>query len=200
VKKKRPTQKTCIIGLTGNIAGGKGIIGELLKKNGYEYFSLSSQVRAIAKKRGEENAARAVLQNIGNEMRSNFGADILARLVGAEIFASANNLTVIDGIRNPGEIEFFRRRHEFLLIAVTAPEKDRFERMLARNRPSDPKTWEDFLLMDERDLGKGESASGQQVGACIEMADFILPNNWSVESLEKRTIMVLESLRVKKNA
>ena len=190
------SQRISIVGLTGNIAGGKGIVGELLKKNGYKYFSLSEQVRAIAKQRGEENAARAVLQNIGNEMRANFGADILARLVGAEIFASAGNLIVIDGIRNPGEIEFFRKRPEFLLIAVIAPKVDRYERMLKRNRPSDPKNWEDFLIMDKRDMGQGESAHGQQVGACIESADFILPNNWSAGSLGKRAIMIIESLRV----
>ena len=129
-KIKLPAQKISIIGLTGNIAGGKGIVAELLKKNGYKYFSLSEQVYAIAKKRGEENAARSVLQDIGNEMRANFGSDILARLVGAEIFASSNNLIVIDGIRNPGEIEFFRKRPEFLLIAVIAPKVDRYERML----------------------------------------------------------------------
>ncbi len=85
-------EKIKIIGLTGNIAGGKSVVADLLQKNGYKYFSLSSQVWAIAKKRGLSEPLRSILQDIGNLMRNNFGGDILARLVGAEILTSKEAL------------------------------------------------------------------------------------------------------------
>ncbi len=179
-----------IIGLTGNIAGGKGVVAEYLKTIGYKYFSLSEQVRAIAKRTGREGALRAVLQNIGNQTRSEFGSDIFARLVGADILALKANLVVVDGIRNPAEVGFFRLCSCFCLIAVTAKKENRFEWMMKRARESDPKTWDEFIEMDARDLGTGENSTGQQVGACIEMADFILPNFSTKESMLYRANLI----------
>ncbi len=54
-----------------------------------------------------------------------------------------------------------------------------------RTKPSDPKTWEEFLEIDKRDFGEAD-LKGQQVCKCMEMADFYIFNNSSIKILLKR--------------
>jgi len=91
-------------------------------------------------------------------------------------------LVVITGIRNPAEVKYFRTIENFILVAVCAKRKVRFQRVLRRGKPWDPKTWEQFYKTDRRDFGIGQEKSGQQVGACIKMADYTLTNNKDLES------------------
>jgi len=166
-----------IIGLTGTKAAGKGAVSEILKEKGFIYSSLSDRVREEADKRGLIEGKRTVtdLQNIGNDLRKKEGLGTLARrTLDTPNVRVAENI-VIDGIRNPGEIEVFREYDEqgFWLIAVDAPQEVRFKRLLKRGRNSDPKEWEGFLVVDKRDVGSGEVTSGQQVGKCIESADYL---------------------------
>ncbi|MBI2107815.1 AAA family ATPase [Candidatus Woesearchaeota archaeon] len=67
-----------IIGLTGKNASGKGEAAAYLKKKGFEYHSLSDILREEATKRGIEHA-RENLINLGNELRSQFGPNYLAK-------------------------------------------------------------------------------------------------------------------------
>ncbi|HUS60456.1 MAG TPA: hypothetical protein VMX76_03710 [Nevskiaceae bacterium] len=59
--------------------------------------------------------------------------------------------------------------------------------MAERNREGDPKAWEEFLAMEERD----KNAEGRNIDACLQMADFKVKNNGSVEELEKEIESVL---------
>ena len=95
---------------------------------------------------------------------------------------------MIDGIRNPGEVDFLRQQFgdDFKLIAIDAQQQVRFERVVKRNRDIDPKTWEEFVAADERDQGKAQPEYGQQVRKCIEMADIVLQNDGSLEELKKK--------------
>ena len=84
---------------------------------------------------------------------------------------------IIDSLRNTGEAVFLKEAvKDFVLIGVDAPQKARFERILRRNKSSDPKTWEDFLKMDERDNFDVNDPMGQQTGKLIEMAHFVIVN------------------------
>jgi len=149
-----------IIGLTGTKASGKGVVAEILKARDFEYSSLSDRVREEASERKLSGYTVKDLQNIGNELRQKFGNSVLAKrtlekLQNRSTDEIKNKKIVVDGIRNLGEIEEFKKTNDFFLIAVDAPQKTRFERIINRGRGSDPKNWEDFLKMDERDLGAG---------------------------------------------
>jgi len=173
-----------IIGLTGTKASGKGEIAKILEQNGFAYSSTSDRVREEAVSKGLVNYTIKDLQDIGNDLREKFGLGVLAKRT-LELIKGNENV-VIDGIRNLGEIEELKRQGNFVLIAVDASQEKRFERLIARKRESDPKTYSDFLKMDERDLGKEEKNSGQQVGKCIEQADYTLENNETIEELQKK--------------
>ena len=57
---------------------------------------------------------------------------------------------------------------------------------MERNKPSDPKEWEEFVKVDERDFGKHESEEGQQVGKCMKLADFHLTNDSTREEFHRK--------------
>lgn len=178
-------RKFIIIGLTGQLAAGKGVIVDVLvRQMGFSCYSLSDRVREIAaaQERGPKNGqtGRESLQNVGNETRAWFGGDALAKLTAGHVLidlVSGKYRIIFDSIRNPEEVLFLKKIPGFTLIAVTASREKRFKNIIARNRPTDPKTWEDFCRCDDRDLGIGENALGQNVRKCIEMADFTIVND-----------------------
>jgi len=186
-----------IIGLTGSLAAGKGVISDFLKQKGFVYLSLSDELREVAKEKKIE-VTRLNLQNLGNELRENMGKEVLAKLVADKINNQQYLDAIVDGIRNHNEVEYLKNNlKNFYLISVDALKENRFNRLVARNRESDPKTWEEFLKVDERDKGIGESESGQNVGKCMGMADFTLINDADFESVRLKVEELYEEIERK---
>ncbi|MFN7181284.1 MAG: AAA family ATPase [Planctomycetota bacterium] len=173
-----------IIGLTGTIASGKGTVADFFKKKGFIYFSLSDQLREKVKEMGLP-VSRENLHAIGNKLRKEYGKGVLAELVKEKLTKYGYPDAIIDGIRNPGEIEAVRALRDFFLIAVDAPAEIRFERIKKRNRENDPHDWDEFLRLDERDK-KGCDEWGQWVSKCIELADFVIINDDSIMNLSTK--------------
>jgi dephospho-CoA kinase len=117
------------------------------------------------------------LQNTGDELRKKEGDGILAQRAVQKFKGLNVQKIVIEGIRNPGEIAYLRTIPGFFLIAVDASQKVRYTRLLARAKPWDPKDWETFKRVDGRDSGDAKHTNGQQVRACMDLADVHLQNN-----------------------
>jgi dephospho-CoA kinase len=181
-----------IIGLTGTLGAGKSIVADYLQKKGWIYLSLSNEVREEAKKRSI-TVTRENLQLLGNEVRQNEGNAVWAEKSLIRITDPQKNY-IIDGIRNPAEIQLFKQLGNFYVVAVDAPRQLRFQRLLARNRESDPRTLLDFMKIDSKDLGQGEEDCGQQVMACMKMADAIILNESSVERMRDKTSFAVQQL------
>jgi dephospho-CoA kinase len=177
-----------VIGLTGTKASGKGVVADYLKNMGFGYYSLSDRVREEAVRRGIHNYTIRQLQDIGNELREKHGLGVLAEMTMKEM---EEGNCIIDGIRNPGEIKILRWQENFYLIGVDAPQEQRRERLIKRARSSDPKTEAEFLEMDKRDLGIGGKNVGQQVYACIKMADHFIRNDSTIGYLHKTVQEIL---------
>ena len=183
-----------IIGLTGTKASGKGILSEILKEKGFEYSSTSDRVREEALIRfGNDKYLIKDLQDIGNDLREKFGAGVLVQKTIEKLKLSSKTNWVIDGIRNLGEIAELKK-HNAIIIAVDAPQKQRFERLISRARASDPKNWDGFLDMEKRDSGIGEENSGQQVSKCMEIADYRIINTGTLEELKTKIEYLLMKL------
>lgn len=185
-----------IIGLTGSIAAGKEVISNFLKEKGFVYFSLSQQVREIAKTKGIE-LTRKNLQDLGDALREMHGSEILAKLVLEKINDQEHTKVIIDGIRNPAEVIELKKIKDFFLISVDAPQKIRFERMFKRDRESDPKTFEDFLKVDERDKGFDQPETGQGVAKCMEKADFTLMNDKTIGEIKEKLTEIYSKIELK---
>ena len=183
-----------IIGLTGTKASGKGEAAEFLKQQDFIYFSLSDFVREEATKRGLDNYSIKDLQDIGNDLREKYGLGVLAERAIEKIKQNAEKNFIIDGIRNPGEIEVLRRLKNFYLISFDAPQEQRFKWLVSRDRKSDPKTWEEFLKMDTRDQGTDEKTVGQKVSECMAMADFHIINDSTIEALREKIKKIIKKV------
>jgi len=179
-----------IIGLTGTIASGKGELSNYLKNKNFEYFSLSHIVREEATKLGIKHE-RKLLQDLGNKLRKENGNNILVVKLLDKI-NSENNI-IIDSIRNIAETNELRKIKDFYLIALDAPLESRFKRVLLRNKESDSKTYEQFLIDDSRDKEENLD-NGQQVEKCIKMADFFIYNDDTIEILNSKIDNIIKKL------
>ncbi len=172
-----------IIGIVGPIASGKGVLISLLQKRGYDIVSLSNIVRERTSEWGLP-ITRENLQNVGDSLRHKFGSAILAELIAPLIKKNPESLCVVDSIRNPAEVAYLKKQFDATIIGIVASPKKRFELMQIRGRDYDPKTWEEFVKAEERDRGIGQENHGQQVEACLRMADLLLDNNGTLSDFE----------------
>jgi dephospho-CoA kinase len=187
-----------IIGLTGTVGAGKGIVAQYFVKKGFVYLSLSDELR---QKAAQLNIAitRQNLHTLGNKLRKECGKGILAEIVKEKIlqnFYSCN--VVVDGIRNPAEVEVLRSLSNFFLIAVDAPAEIRFERIKQRNREGDPTTWHDFLQLDASELQENDQ-TGHAILKCIYMADFHIRNDRNFASLFSELDLLFSKLKASIN-
>lgn len=189
--------KNCI-GLTGRMGSGKGEVVKILEKLGFKYISLSDMVREeIA---GQTSAGREVsrseTQDIGNRLRKEGGAGILGKRVRQKIEALDVERWVIDGIRNPAEVMELKKLHGFYLLGIQAPMATLLQRVKSRKRPTDLDDDDVLLTHLDREWGNGEPEDGQQVGKCMEIADYIIENDNSLDDLKTDVLKVLAGLNI----
>lgn len=172
-----------IIGLTGQMASGKSTLIESLEKKGYKAITLSSMVREECRRRGLEEV-RENLMDCGQELRQKHGAGVLGKKTLEKIKEEGGENWIVDGIRNPAEAEELRKDPSFILIANIVPEEMIIERIFSRGRSDDTLDKEAIKQKLRRELGEGEPEDGQQVGKCIEMADYKFENIMPLEEVE----------------
>ncbi len=176
-----------IIGLTGNLCAGKGEVSNYLKSLGFFSCSLSDVLREEADGLGMQKTRDNMIM-LGNKLRKEHGNGVLAQKI-KKILPENMNI-VIDSIRNPEEVRELKQLPGFIMVGVDSLEETRFARMLARNRPGDPKTIEEFRKINE-DLGV---EYGQQVQNCMKMANCVLVNNVPIDQLYRKTDRMLKDL------
>jgi dephospho-CoA kinase len=178
-----------VIGITGTLASGKTTVKDFFLSHFSSYFvSLSDIIKEEVMKEGKELKRENLIEK-GNELRKRYGNQILAE-VATLTFPDKieKEVLIIEGIRNPGEAEYLRKKFgkDFILIAVDAPREIRFKRLLERGKEDDPKTFEEFLEIDEIDLGKNQPDYGQNVKTCLKLADYLMINDGSISELNKK--------------
>jgi dCMP deaminase len=178
-----------LIGLTGRNASGKGEVARYLQKKSFYYYSLSDVIRDEIRLRGEE-PTRDRLIIVGNELRQRYGANILAERILAKI--EDDKHYIIDSIRNPAEVDAFRAAKHFKLIRIEAPAEIRFERIVSRRRESDPKNFDAFVELENREA-EGDDTSQNLVKVEL-MADHSLINDAGLEKLHAQIDELLPKL------
>lgn len=183
------------IGVVGQIACGKGVLVDYLtKKLNFISFSLSSILHDELKKKNLKEFTRKTLQDKGDQLRKQYGDHVLAKRAIQVLKKQHKNRVVIEGIRNPGEIEYLKKNPNFVLIGVKSKRELRFKRLLSRAKPWDPKNWNDFVVVDRRDIGVGQIKSGQQVGKCLAYCDYVLTNNKDLKDFERKVKILLKKI------
>jgi len=169
-----------IIGITGTLGAGKGtVVDYLINKKGFHHYSVSGYLKEELLKR-KLVVNRTNLFNIANEIREKFGPDYITQKLFA-IAESKNEDAIIESIRNPKEAEFIKS-HDGKLIAVTADQKTRYERIKLRQSEKDNVSFKEFQNQEAREM-QNTDPNAQNLSKCIEMADFLINNDGSLENL-----------------
>ncbi len=171
-----------IIGLTGTNGAGKTVSAEHLRTKGFEYHSLSDEIRVELDSIGRE-ATRENLIEMGNQLRAEHGPAVLAGRIKSRLRADRNY--VIDSIRNPYEVNLLRADKEFHLLHLDGPVEVRYERVRRRGGPRTPKSLQEFVEQERRETGS-DDPKHQQLRACYELADATLVNGGAIEDLHRR--------------
>lgn len=182
-----------IIGVTGPIASGKGILAEILIKKGFTQMSFSSIMKEMMQEQGIP-LDRKNITEFSNNMKQKYGAGIWAEKIISRLDYPKNY--VVESFRNPAEVEAFRKLDNFVLIALTAPVEKRFQWMMLRQQHHDPGSLASLQALDARDRGVGEPAHGQQTMACVALADITIINDSTKEKLQKKVDKVLKKLKI----
>jgi len=178
-------KRKILIGTTGMPGAGKDTVREVIQKLGFQVIVMGDEVRSEAKRRGlditPENLGKIML-----EMRRVEGPAAIAKRCIQKIKSMDSPFILIDGIRSLHEVEEFRRIFpDFKVLAIHASPKTRFKRLLRRGREDDPKSWEDFMKRDMRELSVG-------LGNVIATADYMLVNEGTKVELEENLMRLLK--------
>jgi dephospho-CoA kinase len=179
-----------VIGLTGMPGSGKSLVVKVARDCGYDVVTMGDVVREETAKRGLEPTS----SNVGKvmlELRKTDGDKVIAEKCVPKIEQKQNSRIIIDGLRSYAEVETFEEKlATFVLITVHASPQMRFCRLSTRGRSDDPKTWEIFHERDMRELSVG-------IGHAIALAEYVITNDSSIETLNIRAKETLRSIESK---
>ena len=176
-----------ILGLTGEIASGKGTTAKYIcEKHGGSSHRFSTMLRDIANRMYLEES-RENLQKISTIFRENFFGDILSSVIAKDVENDKHEVIAIDGVRRLADIEYLKKLPGFKLVYIEADMKKRYERITARGENTDDttKTFEDFKKDHERE-------AELQIKDLKNHADFVINNNGSLEDLYKQVDEIIK--------
>ena len=169
-----------ILGLTGQMASGKGTVASYAeKKYSASTFRFSTMLRDVLDRLYIEKS-RSNLQKISQVLRENFGEDTLAKVIAKDVENSESQIVVVDGVRRPDDVKYLKNIPGFVLVHVHADMQKRYDRIKVRTENTDDKgkTFEEF---QEEHKGEAEQKIDEIAGLATEEID----NNGSIEDLYK---------------
>lgn len=171
-------QRMKVIGICGQPASGKDTVAGYFMSKGFVHISLGDTLRTEMRSRGL-SLDRASMSVFAADLKEKRGMDFLAQLAIGQISGNA----VISGIRGTAEVARFRQRYgtDFILLVVEAPLRTRYERARKRNRPGDDISFEQFQMIENHE--RSAASGAQEVDKVIALADQILDNSGTIESL-----------------
>lgn len=170
-----------IIGVTGLIGSGKGAVADMLVEKGFVHLGHSNIIAEEVTRRGLP-ITRDNLVMVGNEIRKRDGNDAWAQRLIKKIEPEKNY--VVEGFRNVGEVEAFRKISGFFLLGVAAGKNRRFSWIIKRAKPGDPTNKEQFEQREQKDFLQSVQ-EGQQNALCFAMADRYILNEGTLEELKE---------------
>lgn len=181
-----------IIGITGTLGSGKGtIVDYLTREKGFEHFSVRAFIAEEIVRRGlVVNRDSMVL--VANDLRKNNSPAYITDQLYEKAIAIGRD-SVIESIRTPGEVHSLREKGMFYLFSVDAPPEIRFQRIKKRNSETDRIDYETFLMNEQREMAS-QDPNAQNIGKCIELADYRFMNNGTIEQLNRQVDAVLEEI------
>ncbi len=135
--------------LLGKTASGKGTVSQIMHEEyGIQGMATSDWLRGVVQTRDlEEPFNPVMLRDIGDELREEFGGDVLVGLTLQELNKKGSRDVVLDGLRTEKELLNLLGA---TILWVEAPDELRFDRVKGRGRPGDPQTLPELIEADDR--------------------------------------------------
>jgi dephospho-CoA kinase len=182
-----------VIVLLGKKASGKGTINQILAEEyGISGMPTSDWLRAIAASRNYTEPFNPImLRELGDELRKEFGGEVLVWLTLQEYALKGRKNVVFDGLRSEVEMKELVGKLNVSLIWIDAPDEKRLERVKKRNRAGDPKTIEKLLEVDKKSFPEAD--------ALRQMAKFVIENpEDDIKALEQKIESLMGTLNINK--
>ncbi len=182
--------KKIILGLVGEIASGKDTVADYLaKKHGAQTISFSQPLRDILNILYQP-VSRINLSDLGKNLRQQFGQDLLSQVVAKQVAESKARVIVLPNVRLESDIAYLKKIPGFVLVAISAEDKIRYERTIPREQyvGDSKKTFAQFkkdaTLYTERGIR-----------ALMKKCRYKLGNNGKKSDLHKQIEKILKNLQ-----
>jgi len=183
-----------IVGAVGQIGSGKDtLIRHISKEFSIPTISIGDIAREIAGNEGLP-ATRENLQKITEKRFEEFGRTYFIEETIKRMERMKTDRILITGIRAPTDATILRRsfRDDFVLICITASKITRFQRLLKRAEPRDPKAWKELLEQDRTE------ERIFQIRKTCRLADYRLSNNGTAEELFQKVDRIMRKKLVER--
>ncbi len=171
-----------VIALVGDIGSGKGAAADYLEqRHGFHKHTVSDYIRSEAREM-KIKPTRKNLEKISYELRKKFGTQYFIKKVIARIEKDKDKKVVIDGIRLASDVHFVKKhfKNNIKIVFITANPHTRYLRMRSRARPGDPKAWQAFLNLEEREEHEFH------LSRVFRLADYTIKNESDLKGLHKK--------------
>ena len=183
-----------IIGITGTNGAGKGTIVKVLIEKGFKHYSVRDYLIEEIELRGMEVDRNSMIF-VANDLREKNSPSYIIE----ELYRRAERDegdVVIESIRNVGEVKALKEKNDFVFFAVDADPETRYSRIIERGEIGDNVSFEEFLRQEKKEMSNPDS-SKQNLSKCIEMANHLFKNDWTLDELKVQVLSSLEKLNFK---
>jgi len=172
-----------IVCITGMPGAGKTTVAQALKENNFKIITMGDVVREEAVRRGlaqdDVNLGKLMLK-----LRQTLGPGAIAHLIVQKMQKDSGMLFAVDGLRSMDEVEVLKKHGVVKILGIHAPKEARFRFLSGRKRKDAPKTEDEFLNRDKRELDVG-------IGEAISYSDSIITNDKTIRELQTKALEIV---------
>jgi len=121
---------------------------------------------------------------VANDIRKKHGSSYIVKEL-YNLAKQKSQNSIIESIRCVGEVIELKKLPKFILLAVDADIKIRYERILKRKSSKDNVSFEEFKNREELEMSSTDE-NKQNIKKCIELSDFQIDNNSTIADLHKK--------------
>jgi len=173
-----------LIVVAGMPGAGKEEFLNVARDMDIPFLRMGDLVRELYPKRGDEDRD-LTLGQFANIERERHGYNIWAKRA---LERMSGNIYLIDGCRSMDEIMAYRSLSDDVnIIAIHAPPRIRYDRLVKRQRDDAPRNVEEFDARDSREMGWG-------LANVIALSDHLIVNDGSLEKFREEASAYLRSI------